>query len=52
MKELGDTMNSLSGAGASLWSELEIGAINLANTAIKPLISLFNQLQVMFKAHR
>ena len=44
MKELGDTMNSLSGAGASLWSELEIGAINLANTAIKPLISLFNQL--------
>ena len=44
MKELGDTMNSLSGAGASLWSELEIGAINLANTAIKPLISLFNEL--------
>ena len=44
MKELGDTMNSLTGAGASLWSELEIGAINLANTAIKPLISLFNEL--------
>ena len=44
MKELGDTMNSLTGAGASLWSELEIGAVNLANNAIRPLISLFNQL--------
>ena len=44
MKELGETFNSLSSSGQSLWSELEIGAINLANTAIKPLISLFNEL--------
>ena len=44
MKELGDTMNSLSGSGATLWNELEVGAINLANSAIKPLISLFNEL--------
>jgi hypothetical protein len=44
MKELGDTMNSMTGAGTSLWTELKIGAIDLANTAIKPLISLFNQL--------
>lgn len=44
MKKLGDTMNSLSGSGATLWNELEVGAINLANSAIKPLISLFNEL--------
>ena len=44
MKDLGETFNSLSSSGQTLWSELEIGAINLANTAIKPLISLFNEL--------
>lgn len=44
MTELGNTMNSLTGSGATLWTELKIGAIELANTAIKPLISLFNQL--------
>ena len=44
MKDLGETFNSLSSSGQSLWSELETGAINLANTAIKPLISLFNEL--------
>lgn len=44
MKELGDTMNSLTNEGVSLWAELKIGAIDLANTAIKPLIKLFNEL--------
>jgi hypothetical protein len=44
MTELGNTMNSLSGAGATLWTDLKTGAIDLANTAIKPLISLFNEL--------
>lgn len=44
MTELGNTMNSLTGSGATLWTELKIGAVELANTAIKPLISLFNQL--------
>lgn len=44
MKELGDTMNSLTGAGATLWTDLKVGAIDLANTAIKPLIKLFNEL--------
>jgi hypothetical protein len=44
MKELGDTMNSLSGAGATLWNDLKVGAIELANDAIKPLIKLFNEL--------
>ena len=44
MKELGDTMNSLTGTGATLWTDLKTGAIDLANTAIKPLIKLFNEL--------
>ena len=44
MKDLGDTMNSLTGTGATLWTDLKIGAIELANTAIKPLIRLFNKL--------
>ena len=44
MKELGDTMNSLTGAGASLWTELKIGAVDLANNAIRPLIQMFNSL--------
>ena len=44
MTELGNTMNSLSGAGATLWTDLKIGAVDLANTAIKPLIRLFNEL--------
>ena len=44
MTELGNTMNSLSGTGATLWTDLKAGAVDLANTAIKPLISLFNQL--------
>ena len=44
MIELGNTMNSLTGAGATLWSELETGAINLLNSAIKPLIRAFNAL--------
>ena len=44
MTELGNTMNSLSGAGTTLWTDLKIGAVDLANTAIKPLIKLFNEL--------
>jgi hypothetical protein len=50
MKELGDTMNALTVDGASLWTELEIGAINLANNAIKPLILRFKLLGYMFKS--
>jgi Skp family chaperone for outer membrane proteins len=37
-------MDSLTEDGASLWTELKIGAINLANTAIKPLIKMFSSL--------
>ena len=44
MIELGNTMNSLSGSGAALWTDLKVGAIELLNTAIKPLISAFDAL--------
>ena len=44
MTELGNTMQSLSGTGAMLWTDLKIGAIDLLNTAIKPLITAFNAL--------
>ena len=44
MMELGDTMNSLTGTAATLWTDLKTGAVDLANTAIKPLIKLFNEL--------
>jgi hypothetical protein len=44
MTDLGRTMDSLTEDGASLWTELKIGAINLANTAIKPLIKMFRSL--------
>ena len=50
MKKLGDTMNALTVDGASLWTELEVGAINLANNAIKPLILRFKLLGYMFKS--
>ena len=44
MIELGNTMNSLSGSGAALWTDLKVGAIELLNSAIKPLISAFDTL--------
>ena len=44
MTELGNTFNTLTGSAASLWTELEVGAVNLLNTAIKPLIAAFNSL--------
>lgn len=44
MTELGNTFNSLTSEASSLWTELEVGAINLLNTAIKPLIAAFNAL--------
>jgi hypothetical protein len=50
MKDLGDTMNALTVDGASLWTELETGAINLANNAIKPLILKLKLLGYMFNS--
>ena len=50
MKRLGDTMNALTVDGTSLWTELETGAINLANNAIKPLILKLKLLGYMFNS--
>lgn len=44
MKELGDTMNSLSGAGATLWTDLKVGAINFLNEALLPILAAYNSL--------
>lgn len=44
MMELGNTFQSLSGEASGLWTEIKIGAIDLLNSAIKPLISAFNAL--------
>lgn len=38
MEELGRTFAPLAEAGSSLWKSLEIGAINLLNKAVRPLI--------------
>ena len=38
MEELGRTFAPLAEAGSSLWKSLEIGAINLLNNAVRPLI--------------
>lgn len=38
MEELGRTFAPLAEAGSSLWNSLEIGAINLLNKAVRPLI--------------
>jgi hypothetical protein len=50
MKDLGDTMNALTVDGASLWTELKIGAIDFANNAIKPLILKLKLLGYMFNS--
>ena len=44
MMELGNTFQSLTGEASSMWSEIKIGAVNLLNTAIKPLIRALNSL--------
>ena len=44
MTDLGNTFSNLTSEANTLWTELEVGAINLLNTAIKPLIAAFNAL--------
>lgn len=44
MMELGNTFQSLTGEASSMWNEIKIGAVNLLNTAIKPLIRALNSL--------
>jgi hypothetical protein len=43
MEELGRTFQPLSDAGASLWSSLKIGALDLLNSAVKPLINALTE---------
>jgi hypothetical protein len=45
MEDLGRTFLPIQQAGESLWKSLEIGAINLINRALRPLINHFNVLK-------
>ena len=44
MMELGNTFQTLTGEASSMWTEIKIGAIDLLNTAIKPLIAALNAI--------
>jgi len=44
MEELGRTFQPISDAGAALWHNLKVGALDLLNSAIKPLIDNFTTL--------
>lgn len=44
MEELGRTFQPISDAGAALWHDLKVGALDLLNSAIKPLIDNFTTL--------
>ena len=44
MEELGRTFGPISDAGASMWHTLKVGALDLLNNAIKPLIDRFTEL--------
>ena len=43
MEELGRTFQPLTDAGTSMWTSLKVGALDLLNTAIKPLIDAFTE---------
>ena len=49
MEELGRTFQPLTDTGTSMWNSLKIGALDLLNTAIKPLIQAFTQLGAVQK---
>jgi len=44
MEELGRTFQPLSESGATLWNNLKIGALDLLNNAVRPLIQAFTDL--------
>ena len=44
MMELGNTFQTLTGEASNMWTEIKIGAIDLLNTAIKPLIAALNAI--------
>lgn len=43
MTRLGETFQPLSDAGTSLWSDLKIGALDLLNNAVRPLIDALTE---------
>ena len=43
MEDLGRTFQPLSDAGASLWNNLKIGALDLLNNAVRPLIDALTE---------
>lgn len=51
MEELGRTFQPIASAGASLWHDLKVGALDLLNNAIKPLIENFSILGKQRKAY-
>ena len=44
MEELGRTFQPLTDAGNTMWSDLKVGALNLLNSAVRPLIDAFTEL--------
>ena len=43
MEDLGRTFQPLSDAGASLWNDLKVGALDLLNNAVRPLIDALTE---------
>ena len=43
MTRLGETFQPLSDAGTSLWNDLKLGAIDLLNNAVRPLIDALTE---------
>ena len=44
MEDLGRTFQPLTDAGNTMWSDLKVGALNLLNSAVRPLIDAFTEL--------
>lgn len=44
MEDLGRTFQPLSDAGATLWHNLKVGALDFLNSALKPIIDTFTQI--------
>ena len=47
MLDLGKTFQPVEQAGASMWNSLKVGALNLLNNVLKPLINAFSTLGQM-----
>jgi hypothetical protein len=52
MEELGRTFQPLTDAGTSMWSSLKVGALDLLNTAVKPLIQALSEAGALGQAAR